>query len=268
MSVEDYEPFLDLNGNERRCGSLQKPEGFVSALRTYESEKPVLDDSDIRKLLNSSTRIPRRALFGKRWVSEQFRTSACNGHAGANGLGAARALRGIQDGKQFSGAFLYSLMNGGRDQGSMLEDGMIALGKFGCAPAELVPYNQIYPKMQPPNARQEALKYKGFKAYPCETKQGFRSGIALGYVGIVAVHAGRGYQTLNSSGISSVDSGPGNHAILVDDGKIIGGTEVYDGRNSWGLGFGTEGRSYLHWDSFEQTFKHHVFYLIPSTEEA
>jgi len=97
--------------------------------------------------------------------------------------------------------------------------------------------------------------------------QGLRTGLAKGFIAIVAVHAGGNFQRLNSQGIAGVDRGSGNHAVHVDDLCVVGGTEVFDMANSWGTQYGTQGRAYLTKDTFAQTFGNYMFYLIGSTEE-
>ena len=194
--------------------------------------------------------------------------NSCNGYAGAGALSKARSLRGVQDKLKLSGAFIYSLINGGRDNGSALEDGLKVIGTHGSPPESFVPWNMIYPNQQPKSAVTEAKKHRGLAAYAVQTKQGFRTALAAGFPVIVAVHAGRNFQTLNSQGIAGADNGQGNHAIHCDDICIINGKEVYDAVNSWGANYGTEGRAYLTWDSFEQTFGRHTFYAIASTEES
>ena len=268
--MSDFEPdeILDQSGVLRRCGSMQKPVGFVSSFKTFEAEKPIYTRAERLKMLKDPERKPLRKIFGDDWISNQASTSACNGHAGANALSKARRMRGITDGLRLSGAFLYSLINGGRDQGSMLEDGMKALVEYGCCPESLVPPNQIFPSQQPRNARKEALKRKGFLCYPCETQDGFWSALLAGFPVIVAVHAGRNFQRLDSKGIAGVDNGPGNHAIHSYDVELIGNDETAVTDNSWGLQYGTQGACNLRWASFEQTFRNHMFYAIASTEES
>lgn len=159
-------------------------------------------------------------------------------------------------------------MNGGRDNGSMLADGLKVIQQYGSCPEALVPWDMIYPKQQPSNAREEAAKHKGLICYAAGTLQGLRTGLAKGFIAIVAVHAGGNFQRLNKNGIAGVDGGGGNHAVHVDDLCVVGGTEVYDMNNSWGTSYGTSGRAYLTKDTFAQTFGNHTFYLIGSTEEA
>ena len=263
----DIEEIRDMFGETRRLGSLAPPKGFVSSFRTWEAEMPLYDDNDIKRMITDPNRTLGRNLFGPEWIQNQFSHGSCNGFAGSGALSKARYRRGFHDKLLLSGAFLYSLINGGRDQGSALEDGLTAIQKYGVCPESLVNWKGIYPKLQPPNARAEAAKHKGLVAWACQTKQGFRSAAAAGFPVIVAVHAGSRYQRIDSRGIAGVDNGSGNHAVHIDDMRIINGTEVYDKAGSWGLSYGQQGRAYMHWDSFAQTFGNHTFYAIGSTEE-
>lgn len=265
--MDDIDQIIDRSGHVRRLGSLAPPEGFVSSFRTFEAEMPLYDDDEIRTIITDPGRVPLRRVFPSYWITDQKSHGSCNGFAGAAALSKARWLRGIRDKMILSGAFLYSLINGGRDNGSMLEDGLREVQKTGICPASLVGWDAIYPKQQPANARSEAAKHKGMKCYAVQTKQGFRSALAAGFPVIVAVQAGGNFQRLNAQGIAGVDSGGGNHAIHSYDIEIIGGKEYYLTDNSWGTSYGQSGRCLLAWESFAQTFGRHTFYAIASTEE-
>lgn len=266
---EELLPFIDAQGNERRCGSLVLPDGFVSAYQEYSSAVVPYDDSDIRKLITHPDRVPSRVTFGKRWILDQKSHGSCNGHLCANLLQRARWLKGIQDGLLLSGAYPYSKMNGGRDQGSVLEHGMRVICEQGCAPADLVKWNMIYPNQQPKNADEEAAKHKGWNPLRTATLQQVRTALAQQIPVGIAVHAGSKFGKVDSRGrVLGVDSGKGNHAIIADDLVLIDGTEYLDSVNSWGLGYGVEGRSYLPLDTIKQTMPYHVFYVLMSAVEA
>lgn len=265
---EELEPFFDETGRERRCGSLAPPPGFVSSFAPYESEKPLYSDAEIKKIITASGRVPRRQIFGASWVMDQKSHGSCNGFAGAGALAMARRLRGLNDNLLLSGAWLYSLINGNQDRGSMLDDGLKAIQQHGVAPASLVPWDIIYQRQMPANAKAEAAKHKGLVCYAVQTKQGFRSALAAGFPVIVAVHAGSAFQRMDRNGVVGVTPGRGNHACFTQDIAIIGGKECYDLQNSWGLQYADKGRAWVTWDSFEQTFESYVFYAIGSTEEA
>jgi hypothetical protein len=261
------EQINDIFGNVRKLGSLTPPANFVSSFQTFEDAYFVWEDSEIRRAILDPKRLNTRTVFDKYWLMNQFNFGSCNGFAAAAALAKARWLRGIRDKLKLSGAFIYSLINGNRDNGSALEDGLKAIQEFGACPESLVTYDMIYKHQQPKNAVMEAAKHRGLACFPCKTKQGFRTAVAAQFPVIVAVHAGRGYQTTNSKGKSGVDNGRGNHAVHVDNAVIIDGEEVYDHAGSWGPSLGDEGRTYLGWESFEQTFQHHMFYAIASTQE-
>ncbi len=261
--IEEYQ---DSSGTIRRLGTLIPQQGLVSSFPVFEDDVTVLDDSDIRRLITDPDRTPRRKLFGPDWVQNQNSHGSCNGFAGADALGKRRWIdRGVKE--LLSGAFLYSLINGGRDNGSMLEDGLRAIKETGICSASLVPWNQIYPNQQPREAREAAGKLKGLTAYAVRTRQGLRTALAAGYPCVVVVSAGRNFDRLNAQGIAGVDGGSGNHAVHCDDLCIVGGTEVFDMQNSWGPQYGQQGRAYLTWDSFAQTFRYHTFYAIGSVRE-
>lgn len=266
--ADELEVIVDENGEERRCGSLANPENFVCAFPTYESTFEMWDDQQIKRVITDPNRVPRRVTFGSKWIQNQKSHGSCNGYALGGGLSKSRWLRGIQDGLILSGAFPYSRMNGGRDNGSALSDGLKVIEQYGSCPESLVPWNMIYKNQQPGNAEAEAAKHKGLVCYAAGTMQGLRTGLAKGFVAIIAVHAGGNFQRLDSRGIAGVDSGGGNHAVHVDDLCIVSGKEVFDMANSWSPSYGTEGRAYLTKDSLGQPWNNHTAYLIGSTEES
>lgn len=258
----------DIFGNVRKCGSLPMPEGEVSTFATFESRFEVWDDATIRKVITDPNRVPKRKIFTDKWIMNQHTHGSCNGFAEAAVYSKCRKLRGINDDLLFSGAYAYSLMNGGQDNGSVLEHGMQKLKTDGICLATTVTWEMIYPRLQPAHAKAEAAKHKGLIVYPCETLQGLRTGLAQGFPAVVAVHAGGGFQKLDSRGIAGISNGRGNHSVHCDDLVMVDGVEVFDHANSWGLGYGNRGRSYLTQDHFSQTFSSHVFYLCASTVEA
>lgn len=269
------EMITDIHGIERKLGLLPPPRGFVSAMPVFEEIVSEWSDVEIRDAIADPNRKLGRKLFGKSWTHDQGSVGSCNGWAGAGAYARARWLRGHTDGMQFSGAWLYSLMNGGRDNGSALEDGLVAGMREGFAELSLVGPNQIYPHLQHRRADAivSAAQHRSFEAYAVKTKRGFRTALAKGFPVIVAVMAGPGFQRLstnggNGYGVSGVDNGPGNHALLCDEIFLLpDGREVYDTQNSWGMRFGDLGRTFLTWGSFAQTFGVHTFYAIASTEE-
>ena len=267
--MSDIDQIIDVNGVVRRLGMLLPPTGFVSSMPVFEDTIPVWSDVDITSAINAPQRRLGRKLFGPEWTHDQGSVGSCNGWAAAGGYARARYLRGFADGMQFSGSWVYSLINGGRDNGSALEDGLTIGMTEGFAELSLVPPNEIYPQLQCNRraAQESAAKHKSFRAYAVKSKQGFRSALAMGFPVIVAVSAGSRFQQL-LNGVSGVDAGNGNHAVLCDDITIKDGIEVYDHQNSWGTQYGQQGRSYLTWQHLSQPWNYHTAYAIASTQEA
>lgn len=255
---------IDALGVVRRLGSLPVPDDFVSAFPTVKSDIVPWDDADIKRAVLHKDRVPSRVTFADRWITNQQSHGSCGGYAAAGLLSRSRWLRGIQDALIFSGAYPYSKTNGGNDQGSVLDHVLKAIQVHGDVPESLVNWSMIYPKSQPKGVDEEAAKNRGILPVRLESMQELRTCLAMQRPVVVAVHAGSSFTKLSQAGVSGVDNGIGNHAVLVDDMAYVNGDEVYDCPNSWGLGFGIRGRAYLRAEHFAQTMSRHVFYTIGS----
>lgn len=271
--MADIEEIKDQSGELRRLGSLVLPMGFVSALPPFEGSPetpPLWTDAEILRALKDPNRPRKRDLFpAEKFITNQRSHGSCNGFAAAGAYTRARYMMGYKSSWRASGAWIYSLINGGRDQGSMLDDGMRVGRDVGFCSDSIVSWDQIYPNQQDvAAAKLDAAKHKSLKAYRATTLQGWRTGLATGlYLGVAAVMAGNNYMRFRN-GIAGVDHGPGNHAVCVTDLTLRNGTELFDQDGSWGVGgWGDNGRGYLVADHFRETFKNHAFYLIPAVQE-
>lgn len=264
----DIEEFRDeATGEIRRPGSLILPPGFVSSFPPYtgDPETPLYDDAEITKMISNPNRrdITKLLPFSK-YGTNQGSFSSCNGWAKANAVTALRRLSGIDDGWVGSGSYVYSLINGNRDRGSHLEDALVTASKYGVPSRRTVPYNLIYRSQYNTRvADAEAAKTRGLQLYRCKTKQAWRSALAAGWMGIAAIHADSRVINFRGTGIMPLANGSGNHAVLISDMRRNRNTENYLMDNSWGIGWGNQGRTWLVWDHFEQTFNNHAFYVIP-----
>ncbi len=263
----------DASGMERRCGTLIMPKNRVSSLPPFGSapNQFVWPVETIKQVVTDSRRLPSRELFDLKWILDQLVYGSCNGHALA-GVGARqRYRRGERDGKLFSGAYSYAKMNNHRDNGSVIGDDIEVCQMYGFCWLSLVPANQIYPEQQPPNADTEAAKNKGLDCYRLvgtfqEKLQALQTALAGPNSAIVAVHADDDFLKVNSFGISGVDAGPGNHAVLLDDLRWTGSQFLYDMANSWGTRYGQDGRGYLTEQHFVETFRNHEVVIVPSID--
>lgn len=240
---------------------LQIPVSASTAFIAYETIGPMLSMTDIIDLAKRGSRTRGRTRFPKQYISNQRSTNACQGHASAAAVTRARVRRGL-DYVKLSGAYAYSLVNGGRDRGSMLEDGMVACEQ-GYATEETVPWDKIYPSLyNATKAKAEAARFKAREVYAVRTEIGLFSALASGFDCVVAVHADNGFMSLDPRGVAKGGAGPGNHAVCCDD-LWYDGELIADMPNSWDVSYGDEGRAGLTWNRhLKNTTPYHVFYAI------
>lgn len=262
MSIE-ANIVTDDTGAVRTLGCLLPPSGFVSAFPAFEDAVKPLSDAEIRDVAKSGDADGRKR-FDSSWIQDQKSHGSCNGFAGAMALSRARVRRGL-DRVILSGAYLYSLINGGRDQGSMLDDGMREMQARGIATQETVGWDAIYPsRYDRAKADAEAARFKGFECYAVKTPAGLFSAAAMNFDLVVAVHVASRFMRVDSDGVAGVDRGPGNHAVGADGLVWVNGPTL-TGFNSWNRSYGVDGRMLLTWDHFAGTLGNHVFYAIRST---
>lgn len=238
------------------------PQSTETKFAAYESAQPMLTVVEIEKLVTSENRTPARKRFpAEQWIRSQGGRGSCNGYAGAWALARARVMAGLPF-EPLSGEYLYSLINGGRDGGSMLDDGMQAITEKGVARESLVKHESYLWNQMSQEARADAPRFKAFECYAARTELGLASGLALGFVGVVAVHASNAWGSL-SNGVSRRSLGPGNHAVCCQDVLVSNGKLLFDIANSWGKNWGDNGQTMNTWnDHFIEPVRNHVFYLI------
>ncbi len=246
------------------------PDEFPTGFTKAEDAIPMLKLDEIRATLSGKKSLyNRREIFGPDWISNQRSTSACNGHATAGALSQAMYVKsGGKEKVLLSGADAYSQMNGNRDNGSTLAAGMKVVTS-GIALASSVPYNLIFSNQIPAAAKAERARFRGLEPYAVDTEEEFATGLALGFMGVIAVHVAGNYDKLDGDGISKGGNGTGNHAVRVDDiGMLSDGTLTYDSPGSWGATWGQDGRCRFTWNRhLRTTVGNHRFWLIRSALE-
>lgn len=257
-----------IDGEQKGCGLLMPPTPCFTTLPVWEEKLPVWNEAQVLEVARSGL-MDGRKLFDSSWIKDQKSHGSCNGFAGAAALSRSRVRRGLAR-VDLSGAYLYSLINGGQDRGSMLDDGMNAMQSKGIASDATVKWDQIYPhQYDRAKADAEASKYRGWECYAVKTLPGLWTALAAGWDCVVAVHAGNNFMRVGADGIVGADNGPGNHAVAAD-GVVYSeraGQLVACGVNSWNTNYGVEGRMGLTEGHFRQTISQHSFYAVRSTTD-
>ena len=196
------------------------------------------------------------------FIFNQGARSSCNGWAGAGALTRARVKQGMQY-VPLSGADLYCQINDGRDAGSMLDEGMQALMTSGCAPQSMVDPMTFRENEVSIEAKRQRANFRAGECHRVDSELELANGLAMGYVGVVAVHYSGNYNRLDANDVAAPCPGRGNHAVGVEDVRWARGRFEFGEFNSHGLRSGKQGRRWLTWrDHFAQSSKYHAFYLI------
>ena len=222
---------------------------LVADLPVY-GEDFYLDPKDIEKSLKGDVYKAMRKRRQK-WVLNQASLGKCNASATVGAFHNRRDLDGLAH-TVLSDCYLYMHINRGKDQGSLLQDGM-EFAKRGIAPRLLnldgnnytIPHD-IYLKSQIPSkwmkvAQDAATSYATFEAYklPVDDYKTFKtalaSALARDHQVIHAWHVGNNSMRLRN-GYAVQGGSIGNHATLFHSGKWVGGDDLVhpDIQNSWG----------------------------------
>jgi hypothetical protein len=238
--------YVDFDGHPRVLACLPPRPNF-GAMPSFADHVPLVPRQEWKP-------ISRRNWFT--FILDQNGFSSCVGNGGAGGLRRARLLSGMTD-VELSAAFLYSLINGGRDAGAIISDALTALLQSGTCLASQCPESQIYGPPRNSSARTEAIqtakRFRILKAYHANSFDEAMSGLQLDYIWVGGIYVAGDFAHLDSNGIAPAHPNRyGNHCVHGDGCYQSGGRWILDGVNSWGLRFGQDGRMGLVDEHFQE----------------
>jgi hypothetical protein len=230
-------PIIFAGGELRRLGTPPAPAGKPRLFGTFREAGKTTPD-----VPRSEWRaIDRRKLFS--WRLDQKSHGSCTGFSAAAALAKARVLRGLTL-KVLSGAFVYSQINGGQDQGSLISDGLRALKNVGTCLESQGGWDKIWANQYGAEERKTAARFRIESAYQVTDYKTLVSGLMLGMIPVFAVQVGSNFDP-GRDGVCGFERGPGNHAVHADGLAFVGGGPVLDLPNSWGKVWGDDGRGYV-----------------------
>lgn len=161
----------------REMGNLPPPENKSRAVFAKFGSAPnvPLIPRDQWKTVNLGAYLPP--------VYDQDGIGACNAFASITAFEAARAQAGLPY-KKISTGFLYGAINGGRDQGSFLEDAlkwMQTVGSVGNETVGPLDWRKGRSLMNNAAARAEARNYRIIEAYECPSFDAMASALQQGF---------------------------------------------------------------------------------------
>jgi hypothetical protein len=223
---------------------------------------------EARKAVESDEFAFGRKLFDSTWVTYQNGFGSCAAYGGSSALAKARVLRGLPR-VDLSGDYLYSLVNGGRDQGSLLERNMKAIVDNGVCKRETVKLGEIYRnKYDTKKADEEAARFKGFKLHAVPDEQSVVTALARRIPVVMAIHVNGSWRNFDRDDVLAPCNGPGNHCEHLDDIKYDTkrGCFLFRKATSHGKDYSGDGYCWTTWkDHYRVSSQNHMFYAVAST---
>jgi hypothetical protein len=234
--VADLPVLVDPRGTPRVLAALP-PYPWQPIPRLMETRAP-LPRSEWREIDLAGTYKPP--------LLDQGRTNSCVGHASCTVASVAWAQKG-EPLPRFSPTFVYSQINGGRDNGAVISDAATELTTKGiCLEAEY-PEGVLFARQVPPGAYQTALRYRLERFHHTPSFDEIGTALSLGWPVVGGFLLGNNFMQPGRDGVAPVpDRVVGGHAIALLGLVNRGGRWLVKFQNSWGRwGLGGEGFGYL-----------------------
>jgi len=265
---------FELNGQKVFTG-MKMPDVPLTSFAPVSADKILTIDEIASRVKNPNlVKIEDEFANEVEWYDQGARSS-CNPFA----IGWAMAVmhwRKTGEKLRLSPEWLYSKINGGRDQGSMLDDGMVEARENGMSAYQEAFYEKFrqsdFNMEQKRWATQSAENHKFLECYYAP-KTSFEQMVlslftclAEGGCIVMAVHVGNNY--MRSGRTAGFDNGMGNHAIagtglrlLKDNPQTIHDFEIVSPQ-SWGKNFAEGGFTGIRAKHLELPGKYHAMYCI------
>lgn len=172
-------------------------------------------------------------------VHDQNGYGMCNASATASALQGARLKQGLPL-VHLSAGDLYGRINGGRDQGSMLEDSLAESMRVGIASVDVVPYLDWQGRH--PGAAESRRKYRVLEAFLCPEFDHCMSAVIAGFDLISGIMWHSNYKPDSDGWLPSRRSGQGGgHAVHGFAPAHRNGAFGIWHKNSWRPSWGLQG---------------------------
>ena len=184
---------FELANGQKVFTGMRQPE--TRSLMFAESKADPFSITEALEILNNQGRKPARERYD--WILNQGRRSSCNvRHAAIAALMRARVRCG-HDSVELAPEYLYALINGGQDRGSLLFDGMRELCNSGAPPRDMVPYESYQLSDMSIEAKRIAKNYRALECEQMPTSSVethwamMVSEVLRGHSLVTAVHVGK-----------------------------------------------------------------------------
>lgn len=228
------------DGSRRSLGWKPPSPGYKSTVRKFGSRAG-------RSLIPRSKWVPFSLKPYIAGIKDQDGFGACGGHALASGGEVLVNKSGAHPSMvSLSAWFAYSLINGGRDGGVSVQDGLKSLQTYGTCLDASVKYGTYQKSKIGKAAFEEALRFRLFDGYLCSTFDEIGSAIQYGDPVVIGIFIGNRFEPNSAGVIPEWDgSNVGGHAMLVVGSLLINGKWHLETVNSWRETWGLNGTCYI-----------------------
>ncbi len=227
---------IDDTGHERFLGNLEPASGLMRSWPIYGDvpSAPMIARADFPKYCRSleDSYLPSPP-------HDQDGIGMCNCSATVAAMERARAIQGLPT-VRLSGGDLYLRISGGRDQGSMLEDGIAEAMANGVSSVAVTPYLQW--RSAASGAAEDRKRFKVLEAFLCPTFDHCFSAVCCGFSLISGIMWYNNYKPDGDGWLPTRGSGGGGgHAVMGYAPIMRAGKLGIAHLNSWG-DWGLRGR--------------------------
>lgn len=232
---------IDSTGEKRYLACFNSPDDIDDKFKAGVEELP---DSEIKEVDYS---------FADIRILNQKRTSGCVGWSAAKLMRLLLSLVGANPVPNISPAFIYAMINGGRDGGANMYQSLKALLDIGAALEELVPDNQIFKRMISEAAYEQAKRFRLSKATRIQTFRQILSELTFGNLCSGGITVDSNFMNfVNDNGVIRRGGRKvGGHAITFIGTKRFNGIWKVKFVNSWAESYGLRGYGYLGQEWFD-----------------
>ncbi len=207
---------IDHDGIVRRLGWKPPSTDFHMKMRaTRESIQDLREDAGRSRLIPESDWIEKDFVtpLGTDYINNQQNCSGCTGWSAAQAQMRMRAIRGLPFVK-LSGAFIYALINGGHDNGSVITDAMAILQTIGVCEQSEFDYPHIFEKQIPPSAYESAKKNRMVGTIKIDNFDECVTALMMNMIPQFPICVGNNFDHFSGDGVAGLtNSSQGNHSV-------------------------------------------------------
>ena len=191
---------FELANGQKVFTGMRQPE--TRPLMFAESKSDPYSISEALEIVSNQGRKPARERYN--WILNQGRRSSCNAYAAIAAMMRAR-IRSGHDHVDLAPEYLYALINGGQDRGSLLSDGMRELCNSGAPPRDMVPYESYKMSDMSIEAKRIAKNYRALECEQMLTGSAeshwamMVSEVLRGHSLVTAVHVGNRFMSVDGN---------------------------------------------------------------------